>query len=487
MGLGSAGSDLIRCLLFSHVDLPSLDSLPLVPHIRFQGTPEPATRISVSPALSPKKKDAPKQGAKPVPTKAHSAKPLPAPKGEAKLAGARTFAVMRSRIVGHEEVSPDLIKPHSLNYRKHPDSQMGALRGSMDDMGWLKTVLVSKRTHTIIDGHARWEEAKRRKIMVPVTWLDLDKNEENKALALLDPITEMATRDDALFSQLLDSVQTENEEMDAVLKKMAPLKDEEEPVVSTPVTTQILTYDPNVFFPSSNKWGIPDLDPEMLYTGDAPINTWPAEQPKGKPQFYVFGEGGMDERVTGKIVTFYTDDWRFERIWSEAVESIAKLVPLKPLAFTSPDFSLWGDDPLAVQLWNIYRARWISRYWQAAGLKLIPSLATSTNTECYEFAYAGFPKRPSIMSMQMRTGGYKTKQHMETAQKELGLLIERVNPMRLVIYATPGAEKKFASWLPGGVEYIWCEDFSAAWFANGQKMKADKKSANLLKMQQGAL
>lgn len=388
---------------------------------------------------------------------------------------------LRSRIVGHENVSPDLIKAHVLNFRKHGDAQMKALRGSMDDMGWLKEILVSRRTNTIIDGHARWEEAKRRKLpFVPVTFVDLTKDEENKALALLDPITEMATRDDALFLKLLDSVKTDNDSINEVLTKMSKLKDMPE-ITKVQTTDEILEYRTDVYFPSTNKWGIPDLDPKMLYDGPAPHTTWPKKDDSGRPQFYVFGEGGFDERVTGKILTFYTEDWRFERVWAESVESLKKIVPLHPAAFTAPDFSLFGDDPLVVQMWNIYRARWVARYWQKAGLRLIPSLATSTNQDCYEFAYAGLPKHPSLMSMQLRQGGIKSKQQHDSTHKEIAQLIERVAPERLVIYGV-AAKNKLASTLPSGTKYIWCEDFAQAWFENGQEMKANKKAANLMKL-----
>jgi hypothetical protein len=358
---------------------------------------------------------------------------------------------------------------------------MKALRGSMDDMGWLKEILVSKRTNTIIDGHARWEEAVRRKLpFVPVTFVDITKDEENKALALLDPITEMATRDDALFLKLLDSVKTSNDEVSAVLSKMSKLKDMPE-ITKVAVSDTVLEYKTDVYFPSTNKWGIPDLDPKMLYDGPAPRTTWPKKDDRGKPQFYVFGEGGFDERVTGRILTFYTEDWRFERIWAESIETLKKIVPLAPAAFTAPDFSLYGDDPLVAQMWNIYRSRWISVYWQKAGLRLVPSLATSTNPDCYEFAYAGLPKRPSLMSMQLRQGGIKSKQQHTATHTEIAQLIERVQPERLVIYGV-AAKNKLASTLPSGTKYIWCEDFSQAWFENGQEMKANKKAANLMKL-----
>ena len=390
---------------------------------------------------------------------------------------------IRNRIVGNEDVSPGLLKAHVMNYRRHPESQMGALRGSLDSLGWVKGVLVSKRTMTIIDGHARVEEAKRRKLPhIPVTYLDLSADEEKQALALLDPISAMAQQDNAVLQTLLDSITVENEAVAKAISKLKPLKDEPQPS-ETPTSTAILAYTTDVFFPSTNKWGIPDILPNMLYDGDAPTSTWPRENLDGAPQFYIYGSGAFDERVTKNILCFYTEDWRFEGIWQESVDTIRTIVPLHPAAFVQPDFSLWGTDPLVVQMWNIYRARWISRYWQEAGIKCIPSLATSSNHACYEFAFDGLPKRPSLMATQMRNGGFKSKQQVQGESKSICELIERVNPMRLVVYGT-SARENIKGYLPGGVEYIWCETFTDASFAKAQKKKADKKMADLSKMQQ---
>lgn len=403
-------------------------------------------------------------------------------KQRAKSEGEATLTHMRNRIVGHDTISPFLVKPHRLNFRTHPESQMKALKGSMDDLGWMRDVLVSKRTGIIIDGHARVEEAKRRKVFIPVCYLDLSPEEENKALALLDPISEMAGRNDALFMELLGTFDTKNEEVAAALEKMAPLKDGGmDALAKVETSTDILTFNTDVFLPSTNIWGIPDLRDDRLYDGDAPLTTWPSPDAKGAPQMYIFGEGGFDERVTDRILCFYTEDWRFERVWNENVETLAKILPLKPRSFTIPDFSLWGDDPLAVQLYNLYRARWIARYWQEAGMLCIPSLATSTNEECLKFAYDGFVKRPSLMSMQLRAGGKATMttQHMDSFKRVLSTLIERVAPERLVFYASPTTEGKMKDYLPGGTKYIWCTDFSCAWFDNGQKMKAEKMARNM--------
>ena len=117
---------------------------------------------------------------------------------------------IRSRIVGHGDVNPEDLLANPLNFRVHPGQQMDALRGSMKELGWLKTILVNKRTGHVMDGHARVKEALRLGLpTIPATILDLSEDEERLALAVLDPITEMATRDEAMLRDLVGQIETE--------------------------------------------------------------------------------------------------------------------------------------------------------------------------------------------------------------------------------------------------------------------------------------
>lgn len=125
---------------------------------------------------------------------------------------------VRSRIVGHGDEPPDQLLANPLNFRRHPGHQMDALRGSMRTLGWVKTVLVNKQTGYVLDGHARVEEALRQKLKtIPVTYVDLTPEEERLALAVLDPITEIAIRDQDAMSALLADVTTEDRDLQAFL------------------------------------------------------------------------------------------------------------------------------------------------------------------------------------------------------------------------------------------------------------------------------
>ena len=59
------------------------------------------------------------------------------------------------RIVANADVPPSELVAHDRNFRLHPDAQKAALAGVIDDIGFIKSVVVNQPTGRIIDGHLR--------------------------------------------------------------------------------------------------------------------------------------------------------------------------------------------------------------------------------------------------------------------------------------------------------------------------------------------
>ena len=74
----------------------------------------------------------------------------------------------------------------------------------------------------------------------------------------------------------------------------------------------------------------------------------------------------------GLGVHFFIDDYQFERIWRSPYENIERLRGFS--CVLTPDFSTYSDMPMAMKIWNIYRARLIGQVMQDAGLNVIPAL-----------------------------------------------------------------------------------------------------------------
>jgi len=115
----------------------------------------------------------------------------------------------RDRVVGTGMADPNQLKRHPLNWRLHSDFQADALKGLLNQVGWIQqAAIVNKRTGRIVDGHLRVELAvKNREPEIPVTYVDLTEEEEALALAALDSITALANPDDAKLREVLSQAQ----------------------------------------------------------------------------------------------------------------------------------------------------------------------------------------------------------------------------------------------------------------------------------------
>ncbi len=133
-------------------------------------------------------------------------------------------------------------------------------------------------------------------------------------------------------------------------------------------------------FPAANAYGIPDL----LHTSVNQVPDWfvPYRQ-----------QIRSSQSLTDGAVHFFLDDYRFETVWSRPQKALDALRPYTTVL--SPDFSLYRDWPLMLQLWNTYRNRWCGRFWQEQGFTVIPTVSWSTSRS-YDFCFLGVPQRSMV-------------------------------------------------------------------------------------------
>lgn len=85
-------------------------------------------------------------------------------------------------------------------------------------------------------------------------------------------------------------------------------------------------------------------------------------------------------------VHFFIDDYQFERMWNSPKKYLNKLAEYD--CCLSPDFSLYLDMPLAMQMWNVYRSRMVGKMMDDVGIRVIPTLQWS-DSRSYEFCFDG--------------------------------------------------------------------------------------------------
>lgn len=150
----------------------------------------------------------------------------------------------KNRIVRHADVEPASLLANPENWRIHPKHQQEALKGVIDEVGFVSPILVQDGTDVVVDGHMRVTLALRdNEPTIPVTYLDLNDAEMKLILATFDPISALAVADAALLESLLREVTTGEAAVQTMLAELATNEGITPPNVEFPEYTEDVEND----------------------------------------------------------------------------------------------------------------------------------------------------------------------------------------------------------------------------------------------------
>ncbi len=133
--------------------------------------------------------------------------------------------------------------------------------------------------------------------------------------------------------------------------------------------------------------------------------------------------------IPAAAVHFFLDDYRFETVWSRPRKALEALQAYRTLL--TPDFSLYADYPLSLQIWNTYRSRWCGAYWHSLGFQVIPTVSWSTAAS-YEFCFCGVA-RHSLVAISTVGLNSETLLPFEQGYREM---LRWIQPSRVLCYGT---------------------------------------------------
>lgn len=150
---------------------------------------------------------------------------------------------VRNRVVEVVSLRPDELRDHPMNWRTHDAHQLGALEGSLKEIGWAGNVyarrVVSESERFVregklsvgdvctLDGHGR-RKTLPKDFAMTVTILDLTEDEGIKFLAVYDPISALAGQDDTKLAEVLSNMTTSSPDIEAMLASLYKLPEERE-------------------------------------------------------------------------------------------------------------------------------------------------------------------------------------------------------------------------------------------------------------------
>lgn len=387
-------------------------------------------------------------------------------------------------------VDPQSLDENPMNWRKHPNRQKNAIGASIKANGWADTLLFNETTGRLIDGHARRAVAIRDGIdSVPVLVGSWTEEQEKHLLATLDPMAAMAETDAEALTSLTDMIredeeafaslgekdqeilETVNEELetyafnvsigddrDTFLPKQK-IVSEVESVLRQEVEQPVFTFevDDEVIFKSSNEWGIPDLLEEELCT-HIPRDTWDRNDDTNTiDSWYCQSARPFPKDREGGVLGFFTEDYRFENYWNNKKGTLEKLLREEWDGVCAIDFSIYWDYPKAVNMYQLYRSRWLARFWQEFGIKVIPVIQGGLD-EDVDLILETLPRYVPVMATQCRTLNRGGKRNWSTFIELIDNTIQVVKPETIVIYGGKEHKKKLSG-LPSGCEYVLIDSY----------------------------
>lgn len=127
-------------------------------------------------------------------------------------------------------------------------------------------------------------------------------------------------------------------------------------------------------------------------------------------------------------ICFYVDDYQFERIWNEPVKACKLLKHFKGII--APDFSLYRDFPKALQIFNCWRNKALTWFFQMNGIEVIPNVSWSDESS-YSWCFDGLPQN-SVVAV-CTNGCLSDKTAKDLFLKGFEEMKKRLNPSRVLI------------------------------------------------------
>lgn len=150
-----------------------------------------------------------------------------------------------------------------------------------------------------------------------------------------------------------------------------------------------------------------------------------------------------DNRNIDKAVHFFVDDADFERFFRKPVFYTLWLAQYKHV-FT-PDFSMLCDMPIWMQIKSVAKNRWCGRFWQDAGISVIPTVGWSTKAS-YDFAFLGLAPETTVA---VSTLGVRSSKERRTIFLDgYEEMLRRIKPKTIYCYCKPFPE------MEGNIIYI---------------------------------
>ena len=168
-------------------------------------------------------------------------------------------------------------------------------------------------------------------------------------------------------------------------------------------------------FPGVGPYGIPEIKPEKFVDC----------------RYVRFNEAQKIKDPNGVGVHFFVDDYEFDKVWNQFNRYMRMLSKFD--AVLTPDWSVYTDWPVAVNIWSHYRKHYVGAWLQEMGVKVFPTIEWS-DKESYKWCFDGEPVGGCVA-----IGSFGTQKDVEARKLFVygyDAMLERLQPETIMFWGS---------------------------------------------------
>lgn len=225
---------------------------------------------------------------------------------------------------------------------------------------------------------------------------------------------------------------------------------------------KIYSLNRDVKFDSDNYWGIPTLKKDMIFDiniekeDDMEILLSDSDNSK---EYYIFLLDENFKRLgkvdINKIILcgFLPDEFQ-EKVWAYPDIYLTKIKEANIKYSFGYNFSIWNTDARSLNLFNCFRANWITRYLQEIGIKIIPDIRYR-DIDSLNYTMLGYPEKIKTMCIEV--------QHIKNNSEDINLFVKVLTEMikrfkieqLIIYYGSTQLRENLRYFLPKEINYIY--------------------------------
>lgn len=300
---------------------------------------------------------------------------------------------------------------------------------SLKANGQFKPIVVNVGTHTgrsneILAGNHTTKAARSlgwKKI--DVMWVDVPEEHARRIVLADNGSTDDATYDTSILMELIQYQKDEVSSLvgttysdDSLNKLMVEIdlskKNDIDSIADMDANLDgVEDLSRYIFFESEKNFDIPELDidriPEKL---PSKLDIWAgheidSDRVDDEEQWWLaqWHSGNRGIPFERSILSLYTEDFHFEGLYFDPSMNTKKILNTGITTCIMPNYSVNQDWPIATWIWAAYRSAYVARYWQEAGLDIIPDIQYGGSDEALDICLECIPEGAPVVATQVQT------------------------------------------------------------------------------------